>query len=156
MIFIKNKRSKFNVDQSNSGKQNRTYNNILFDSQTEMEYYRDIVCVGLKDGSIKDCQLQVKYELQSKYKYQNKNILAINYVADFVITYSDDSVIVIDIKGLADATAKLKKKLFHYRYPDINYIWICKSIIDGGWLEYDEVQKARAKRKKEKKLLKNN
>ena len=95
-----------------------------FDSDLEFKYYKEVVCEGIKDGTIRDCQLQVKYELQPKYKYNNINILAINYVADFVITYSDDSVVVVDTKGLPDATAKLKKKLFHYKYPDINYIWV--------------------------------
>jgi len=152
VINIYKKRSKFNVDQTNKGKQNRTYNNILFDSEIEMKYYRDVVCVGLEDDTIKDCQLQVKYELQPKYKYNGKTILPINYVADFVVTYADDSVVVIDTKGLPDATAKLKKKLFHYKYPDIDYRWIGYSKQDGGWLEYDEIQKARNKRKKEKKL----
>jgi len=130
------------------GKRNRTYNNIEFDSELEMKYYRDVVCAGLKDGSIKDCQLQVNYELQPKFTYQNETIRAINYVADFVITYADDSVVVVDTKGLPDATAKLKKKLFHYKYPDINYIWMSYSKIDGGWLEYKEIEKARRLRKK--------
>lgn len=151
-MVIYKKRSKFNVDQTNNGKQNRTYNNIVFDSDLEMRYYRDVICVGIEDGIIKDCKLQVKYELQPKYKYNDKTIRPINYIADFVITYADDSVVVIDTKGLPDATAKLKKKLFHYKYPNIDYRWTGYSKIDGGWLDYDEIQKARNKRKKEKKL----
>ena len=150
MIFIKKAYSKFNVDQSFKGKQNRTYNNIQFDSELEMKYYRDVICVGLKDGTIKDCQLQVKYELQPKFKYNNETIREINYVADFVITYADDSVAVIDTKGLPDATAKLKRKLFHYKYPEIDYRWIGYSKIDGGYLDYEVIQKARNKRKKDK------
>jgi hypothetical protein len=51
---------------------------------------------------------------------------------------------------VSDATAKLKKKLFHYKYPEINYIWIGYSKIDGGYLEYKDIQKARNKRKKDK------
>ena len=118
----------------------------------EMKYYRDVICIELKDGTIKDCQRQVKYELQPKYTYQGQKILAINYVADFVVTYADGSVIVWDTKGLADATAKLKKKMFHYKYPDVDYRWVSWSGVDGGWLDYDVIQKARNKRKKEKKL----
>lgn len=150
MIFIKKTYSKFNVDQSSKGKQNRSYNNIQFDSELEMKYYRDVICVGLKDGTIKDCQLQVKYKLQPKFKYNNETIREINYVADFVITYADDSVTVIDTKGLPDATAKLKRKLFHYKYPEIDYRWIGYSKIDGGYLDYEVIQKARNKRKKDK------
>ena len=119
-----------------------------------MQYYKEVVKVGLENGMIKDCQRQVKYELQPKCKYKGENILAINYVADFVITYSDDSVVVVDTKGLPDAVAKLKKKMFHFKYPEIDYRWMGRSIQDGGWLEYRDIEKARAKRKKEKKLLK--
>lgn len=152
MNGIKKTRSKYNVDKSKKGKLNRTYEGIEFDSELEMKYYRDVICVGLKDGSIKDCQRQVKYELQPKFTYQSQTIRAINYVADFVVTYADNSVIIWDTKGLADANAKLKKKLFHYEYPDVDYRWIGYSAMDGGWLDYDVIQKARNKRKKEKKL----
>jgi hypothetical protein len=148
--IAKKSRSKFNVDQSKKGKQNRTYNDILFDSELEMKYYRDVICVGLENGSIKKCECQVKYELQPKYKYNDKNILAINYVADFVITYKDNSVIVWDVKGLADATAKLKKKMFHFKYPEVNYKWVgyCKKF--GGWLEYQIIEQKRKEEKKTK------
>ena len=122
---------------------------MVYDSELEMKYFRDIIEVGLKDGSIIDCKRQVKYELQPKYKYKDKTVLAINYVADFVVTYANNSVIVWDTKGLADATAKLKKKLFHYKYPEVDYRWVGFSAIDGGWVEYDVIQKGRAKRKKE-------
>lgn len=115
-----------------------------------MRYYRDVICVGLKNGTIKDCQLQVKYELQPKFKYLGENILAINYVADFVITYKDGHIEVHDTKGLPDATAKLKKKLFHYKYPEIIYKWIGYSACDGGYLEYKDIEKARKLRKKAK------
>lgn len=144
-------RSKFNINQTSKGKQRRTYNGIVFDSELEMKYYRDVVCVGLKDGTIKNCELQVPYELQPKYTYNGKTILPIKYIADFKVVNSDNSVIIYDVKGLADATAKIKKKMFHYKYPEIDYRWITWSAIDGGWKDYDEVQKARAKRKKTKK-----
>jgi len=114
----------------------------------EMRYYRDVVCPGLKDGTIKDCQLQVKYELQPKCTYNGKTILPINYVSDFVISYSNGNVIVWDVKGLADAVAKIKKKMFHYRYPDIDYRWVSYSAMDSGWIDYDELQKLRNQRKK--------
>lgn len=154
MREIRKKRSKFNVDQTKKGKQNRTYKGIEYDSELEMKYFRDVVEVGLENGIIKKCERQVKFELQPKCEYQGEKLLAIRYVADFVITYSDDSVIVWDVKGLADATAKLKKKMFHYKYPEVDYRWIGLSVQDGGWLEYKVIEKARAKRKKEKNLSK--
>jgi WD40 repeat protein len=150
-VFKIAKRSKFNVNQTKKGKLNRTFEGIVYDSELELQYYKEVICTGLKNGSIKKFERQVKYELQPKYKYMGENILAVNYIADFVVTYSDNSVIVWDVKGLADATAKLKKKIFHYKYPDIDYRWIGFSKIDGGWREYKNIEKARSKRSKEKK-----
>jgi len=112
---------------------------------------KEVIEVGLEDGSIKDYKRQVKYELQPKCKYKDVNILAIKYVADYVLTYADNSEIVWDIKGQADATAKIKKKMFHYRYPEIDYRWIGKSDVDGGWQEYSVIEKGRKERSKAKK-----
>ena len=82
-----------------------------------MRFYKEVIEVGLEDGTIINCKRQVKYELQPKFKRNDKNILAVNYVADYVLTYAkDDSgnnpVIVFDIKGgMVDPIAKLKKKM---------------------------------------------
>jgi len=150
--IAKKKYSKFHVDLSDAGKLKRTYKGIQYDSELELKFFKEVIEVGLEDRTIKDCQRQIKYELQEKCKYKGENILAIKYVADYVLTYADDSVIVWDVKGQADATAKLKKKMFHFRYPEIDYRWIGKSEKDGGWLEYKIIEQARAKRNKEKKL----
>ena len=53
-------RSKYNVD---SNKNKRTYNDIVFDSELEMKYYRDIVLPLYEDGEIIEFELQKKYEL---------------------------------------------------------------------------------------------
>jgi len=154
--MAKKKYSKFHVDLSEKGKLKRTYKGIQYDSELEMRYFKDVVEVGLENGTIIDCQRQVKYELQPKCKYKNENILAIKYIADYVLTYNDGSVIVWDVKGQADATAKLKKKMFHYKYPEIDYRWIGYSAMDGGWLEYKTIEQARKLRAKEKKSKLNN
>lgn len=73
-----------------------------------------------RQGLIKDIRLQVKFELQAKYKKNNKTIRAINYIADF--TYFDvnkDKTIIIDTKGYRTEVYKLKKKIFEYIYPDL-------------------------------------
>ena len=144
---IKIARSKFNVS---TDKNNRTFNGITFDSALEMKFYRDYVCPKYENGEIKEYQLQVKYELQPKFVHEGKTVQAINYVADFVITYSDGTVEVIDTKGYPDSTALLKRKLFWYKYPEVNYKWICYSKIDGGWIEYELLKKRRFERKKNK------
>lgn len=146
--------SKFHVDLSEAGKLKRTYKGIKYDSELELKYFKEIIEIGLADGSIKNYERQVKYELQPKCKYNGENILSIKYIADYVLTYSDNSIIVWDVKGQADATAKLKKKMFHYKYPEIDYRWIGYCLKDGGWLEYKIIEQARSKRNKEKKLEK--
>lgn len=126
----------------------RTYNDIVFDSILEMRYYKEVVLPGVESGEIASFELQKKYQLQPSFLHDGKRIRSIDYIADFVLHYSDGHDVVIDTKGKADATALLKRKLFFYRYPDIDYQWITYSKIDGGWLSYDEAKKNRKERKK--------
>ena len=140
-------RTKFNVDRD---KAKRTYNGIVFDSQLEMKYYRDVILPQARSGHISMYELQKSYELQPKYVHNGKNIRAITYVADFYVEYADGSVEVIDTKGCPDSVAKIKKKMFEYQYPDISYRWIVYSKIDGGWCDYNYVKEQRRLRKKEK------
>lgn len=142
------KRSKFNVDKD---KAKRTCNGIVFDSELEMKYYRDVVLPGVKSGRIKYYELQKPYELQSKFVHDGKIVQPIKYVADFYIEYADGSSEVIDTKGIPDSTAIIKRKMFWYVYPDIKYIWVTWSKIDGGWCSYEYVKQQRSLRRKNKK-----
>lgn len=144
-------RTKFNID---SDKDSRTYNGIVFDSRLEMRFYRDVVCLKMETGEIIDCALQKPYVLQEKFIYKNKSVRPIIYTADFWLKYADGHEEVIDTKGFADSTALLKRKLFWYKYPDVDYKWICYSKVDGGWCDYEYVKKQRAIRKAEKKRRK--
>lgn len=141
------RRSKFNVDYDTN---KRTYDGIVFDSVTEMKYYRDVVCPMVESGDIVSCKLQVPYELQPKFVHDNKTVRAIVYVADFVITYKDGSIQVIDIKGCPDSVAKLKRKLFWFNYPEIDYRWIKYVKKYGGWIEYEEYEKIKRDEKRGK------
>ena len=63
-------------------------------------YYQQLKLME-RQGLIKDIKLQVKFELQPKYKKNNKTIRAINYIADF--TYYDlnkGKTIIVDTKRL--------------------------------------------------------
>lgn len=143
------KTSKFNVS---SDLLQRTHNGIVFDSRLEMLYYRDVLCPLEESGDIVYCELQKPYELQPKFIHDNKIVQAIKYVADFFVRYKDGREEVIDTKGYPDQIALLKRKLFWYTYPDVNYKWICYSKIDGGWCDYEFVKKQRAARKRNKKV----
>lgn len=149
-------RTKFNVDKD---KEKRTFDGIVFDSQMEMKYYRDVVLPQVRSGNIIKYELQKKYILQPKFQSGDRLVQPIVYVADFFIEYKNGVVEVIDTKGCPDSVAKIKRKMFWYQYPDITYKWICYSKIDGndennGWCDYEYVQEQRKKRKKEKSLLK--
>lgn len=140
-------RSKFNVSKDTS---RRTYDGIVFDSEMEMKYYRDVVLPKYNSGEIVKYDMQVPYELVPKFKKDGKTVRSIVYKADFYIEYVDGRAEVIDIKGMADSVAKLKRKLFYYKYPDVNYIWITYVKKFGGWVLYDDVQKLRRQEKKNK------
>ena len=140
--------SKYNVDKDTA---KRTYNNIVFDSVLEMKYYRDVILPNVESGLIKYYELQKEYELQPKFTHNGKTVLPIKYVADFYIEYTDGHKEVIDTKGLPDSVALLKRKMYWYHYPDVDYKWITYVKKYGGWLDYDTVKKLRSQEKKNKK-----
>ena len=55
---------------------------------------------------------------------------------------------------MADATALLKRKLFWFKYPDVEYLWLTKNLKYGrdneGWIDFDTLQKIRRNAKKAK------
>lgn len=142
---IQARQSKFNVGKD---KKNREYNGIVFDSALEMKYYRDVITPLLLSGEIIKVERQKDYTLQPKFCKEGKTIPAIIYKADFVVQYSDGREQVIDIKGYADAVAKLKRKIFWYVYPDIDYVWIGYSRTCGGWTTYENIQTNMKKKNK--------
>lgn len=143
-------RSKFNVDKNT---EKRTCNGIVFDSIMEMKYYRDVLLPNVESGVVTNYELQKKYILQDGFEYKGKHILPITYVADFYIEYEDGHQEVIDIKGCPDTVAKIKRKLFWNRYPDISYLWITYLKKFGGWGSYDEFNRLRAEEKRKNKML---
>ena len=116
-----------------------------------MKYYRDVILPNVESGLIKYYELQKEYELQPKFTHNGKTVLPIKYVADFYIEYTDGHKEVIDTKGLPDSVALLKRKMYWYHYPDVDYKWITYVKKYGGWLDYDTVKKLRSQEKKNKK-----
>ena len=115
-----------------------------------MKYFREVLCPKVECGDVVKYELQKSYELQPKFTHEGKTVRSIKYVADFFIVYKDGHEEVIDTKGYPDSVALLKRKLFWYQFPNIDYKWICYSKIDGGWCTYEHVEKQRAKRKQNK------
>lgn len=146
-------RSKFNVGKDKS---DRTFEGIVFDSVLEMKYYRDVILPKVNSGEIIHYERQKKYELQPSYIYHGNKVRPIDYKADFYIDYSNGNSVVIDIKGCPDSVAKLKRKMFSYKYPNIDYQWIGYSKISGGWKTYEEIEAGRKARKLAKRNKKEN
>lgn len=149
-------RSKFGVSLTAKGKAERTCADyitgepICFDSKLEMQYYKDVVIPGLQDGSIVNAERQKRYKLQPSFKYQGATVRAIEYISDFTITYANGDILVVDVKGRPTADAKIKKKMMHYVYPDINFVWMSHTKTTG-WMKYEDLEKLRREKKKEKK-----
>jgi|YelNatPoosite2B6_FD_2.fasta_scaffold00009_202 hypothetical protein len=137
-------RSKFNVSAKT---EKRTVNDILFDSELEAKYYRDYVLPLMETGEIIKYEIQPRYLLQEAFRHDGKQYRKIEYVADFLVEYKDGQEVIVDIKGMATETAKLKKKWFLKLYPNKKLQWINFSKIDGGWVEIDVINANRKKRK---------
>lgn len=129
---------------------------IRFDSKVESLYYLHLKKLK-EQGELKDFKLQPVYELQPKFEYQGLKRRAINYKADFLVIDNDDKETVIDIKGMPTTEAKLKRKMFEYRYPDKDLKWIVRSLKrgseTGGWITYEQNEEGKRKTKKLKKAL---
>ena len=147
------RRSKFNVSKD---KTKRTCDGIEFDSELEMRYYRNVIKKSIDAGTIKKFARQQKFVLQPAFKHNGKIVRAIEYKADFVIDYADGRTEAIDIKGFATPEAQIKKKLFLYVYPEIDYKWIGYSKIDSldgsGFVDYEMIKEGQRARKKQKEL----
>lgn len=119
----------------------------VFDSKVESEYY-----IHLKElkaaGQVIGYKVHPKYLLQEAYvNFENKKIRKIEYEADFEVEYAD-RVEVIDIKGKATTDAKLKRKMFMFKYREVKFYWIVK--YNRQWIDYFENEKRKTKNKKEK------
>lgn len=92
---------------------------IMFDSKKEARRYTELWLMQ-KAGLIENLELQKEFILQPTFRKKNKTYRAIKYIADFV--YYDkqrEQIIVEDTKGYKTEVYKIKKKLFEYRYDDL-------------------------------------
>ena len=119
-------------------------NDITFDSIMESRFYLLLLSMQA-DKEVTAFKNQVTFELQPKFKdkYTGKNVRAITYIADFVVTMSDGRVIAVDVKGKETDVFKIKRKIFMYKYPDIELVcmrFVSKSNI---WLTVEEIKKGK-------------
>lgn len=97
-----------------------------------------------------DIQLQPSFLLQEKFRKNGKLYREITYKADFKVTYADGHVEIIDVKGMVTKDFAIKRKVFEYKYPELRLLLMAYSQIDGGWINLDELKKARSSRRNKK------
>lgn len=126
---------------------------ITFDSKTEAEYYEYLKQLN-RAGKIYGLRCHPVYTLQKPIERHGKKYKAIKYIADFEYCSDEEQTnIVVDVKGYAMEDAKLKRKLFAYKYPLYKLEWVAKSnkYSKTGWIDYDELQRLRRKARRERK-----
>jgi len=93
----------------------------IFDSKREERYYQELKYRKMA-GEITDIKIQPEYELQSRFKVGKNTIRPITYIADFEITLKGGKKQVIDVKGFKTKDYRIKRKLFLFKYPDVEFL----------------------------------
>lgn len=96
-----------------------TIDGITFDSKLEGKRYMQLKQLQ-KAKFIKDLELQPEFELQPSFKKNGKTYRKITYKADFKYFDNElDKLVVEDTKGFKTRDYMLKKKMFEYKYQDL-------------------------------------
>ena len=96
-----------------------TVDGHVFPSKLEARRYGQLK-LREQAGEIHDLVLQPRFLLQKGFRDRTgKWHRAINYIADF--QYMEDAIVVEEVKGRETVVYRIKKKLFMYKYPDIDY-----------------------------------
>lgn len=113
------------MKRSKYGNKKVVIDGVKFDSILESKYYLLLKELEGKD-LVSNIELQPVFLLQDKFTDSNGlSHRRIDYKADF--RYYDKVVnecIVVDTKGLITDVYKLKKKLFLFKYPEVNFMEI--------------------------------
>ncbi len=108
-------------DKPKYGNIKTTVDGIPFDSKKEAEYYQELMM--LKRGKVvAEIERQVPFSLLDDFTYNGQKFKGVKYYADFIVTYADGHVEVVDVKSeatKADKVYQIKKKMLLSRYPDI-------------------------------------
>jgi hypothetical protein len=97
-----------------------TVDNIRFDSKAEAARYRELKLAEVA-GEITALRVHPRYQLQKSFEYYGKLERAIYYEADFEYIEEPGILVVEDVKGMETAVFQIKRKLFLYLYPHIDF-----------------------------------
>lgn len=105
------KRSKYGVDQSESGKAARTHNGVVYASQAELKYAQNLDWLK-RVGHLEDWFGQCDMPL-------TVNGVKVGVLRlDFKLLHKGGELEYVEIKGFRTPVYKLKEKLFRALYPE--------------------------------------
>lgn len=105
-----------------------------FDSYIEAKFFIYLRERLLK-GEIINIRLHPKYVLQEKFEKNGRTVRPITYISDFEVHYRNGKVVVYDVKGNETDDFKIKKKLFDYKYRDMELICVNYSKKQQCWID---------------------
>lgn len=104
--------------QHKYGAKKAIVDNIKFDSQAEAKYYSKLKLLK-RAKLIVDFEIQPEYIVYDGFVRDGKKYQPIKYRGDFLVTYPDGRIEVIDVKGMKTPVYEMKKKMFTDRYRDL-------------------------------------
>ena len=114
-LYGSKKRSKYGIDQSAKGKEDRTWDNIVFDSVHEMKVYRDYVKPNVNAGIFRKLVMQQRYELIVETP-TGIPVKIGTYIADFVVIDLQGKIQVLEAKGFKTPLYKRSRRHFEAQY----------------------------------------
>jgi len=113
--------SKPNAKPTNKhGNKKVEINGIKFDSKMEGKRYRELKLLE-RAGHITEIELQPEYLLQEGFRYDGKAYRSIKYTPDFRYK-KDGDIVVEEVKGFADTSYKIRKRLFLFQNPNVVFV----------------------------------
>lgn len=103
-------------------------------SQLEQEYYADYIWPRILAGEIASCERQKRFELLPASEYCGLRLPAARYTPDFVITYANGTVEVVEVKH-----PKIRKLQRDYIYRRRLFIEIVAR--PQGWIFTEYIPK---------------
>ena len=94
---------------------------ITFDSQAEANRYCELKALQ-QAGVIEWFILQPRFLLQEGFEKDGITFGKIEYVADFLIRWSDGTNTVEDVKGMRTREYRMKRNMFEMRYPTLRLV----------------------------------
>ena len=91
-----------------------------FESKGEYDYYMGVIMPGIRSGKIAEAQPHPNWLLLPAEEYGNVKLPAAHYTPDFVLTYADGTVEVVEVKS--KFTRRQQRDYIHRRRMFIDLV----------------------------------